>query len=73
MATQKHKSYHSYLLRLWQEDGGRHLRWRATLESVQSGEMYRFASLERLFAFLRRQAIAAARIDDQGDQAGLEK
>jgi hypothetical protein len=41
---------HSYLLRLWRNGaaGG----WRASLQSVQTGERHMFADLESLLAFL---------------------
>jgi hypothetical protein len=62
--------YLSYLLRLWRvNDGGTSHRedgesehaggkavWRASLESVRTGERRSFASLEELFDFLREQA-----------------
>lgn len=70
MNAQKQQSYHSYLLRLWQEESGGYPQWRATLESAQSGEIYRFASLETLLAFLRRQAIAVTQIEMQTGPAG---
>jgi hypothetical protein len=43
----------SYLLRLWRsgEDGG----WRASLQSIQTGERHMFADMESLFAFLVEQ------------------
>lgn len=45
------KDYHSYLLRLWRvkEDGH---TWRASLQEVQSGELYGFTELGELFAYL---------------------
>lgn len=45
---------YSYLLRLWRSggDGG----WRASLQSVQSGERHMFADVESLLAFLVEQA-----------------
>lgn len=46
-------NYQSYLLRLWRED--EHLPWRATLQNPHTGEQEGFASLERLFTFLRQQ------------------
>jgi hypothetical protein len=59
MTSQKRQSYYSYLLRLWQETDNRQPQWRASVESAQTGETYRFASLEALIAFLRRQAVSA--------------
>ncbi len=42
--------YRSYMLRVWREgqDGG----WRATLESVTTGEVRAFAHLDQLVTFL---------------------
>lgn len=42
--------YRAYLVRLWRD--GAHEPWRASAQSVQSGELIRFATLEELFAFL---------------------
>jgi hypothetical protein len=55
LKTQKQHPYHSYLLRLWQDSGCSRSQWRASLESVETRDMFHFASLETLFAFLRRQ------------------
>ena len=48
------EDHHSYLLRLWRSgaDGG----WRASLQSVQTGERHMFADLESLLAFLVEQS-----------------
>lgn len=43
---------YSYLLRLWRSDD----QWRASLQSVQSGERHMFADLESLLAFLVEQS-----------------
>ena len=57
----KRQQYLSYLLRLWRENDsvGAHgietALWRASLESPQAGERQGFASLEELFAYLRRE------------------
>jgi len=55
----------SYLLRLWQESdagqshpAGKKAAWRASLESVRTGERRSFASLDELFDFLREQTSA---------------
>lgn len=47
-------AHQSYLLRLWRSggDGG----WRASLQSVQTGDRHMFADLESLLAFLVEQA-----------------
>jgi len=59
--------YHSYLVRLWQDD--RQMPWRAVTQSVQTGETIHFADLEELFAFLQAQTVAALR-DDYSHTAG---
>ena len=48
-ATQHHLSYAAYMVRLWQDtpDGP----WRASAQSVHSGEVKRFGTLQDLFAF----------------------
>jgi hypothetical protein len=53
--------YQSFLLRLWRvkpdgDEGG----WRASLESVGSGELRGFTSLEALFNYLRQVTQAPA-------------
>ncbi|MCX6047701.1 MAG: hypothetical protein NT075_21595 [Chloroflexi bacterium] len=45
---------HSYLLRLWRS--GASGEWRASLQSVQTGERHMFADLESLLAFLVEQS-----------------
>lgn len=72
MTTQKQHPYHSYLLRLWGEHKGNLPQWRASLESAQTGDKYHFASLEALFAFLRRQAIATNNQVKEQRSAGFE-
>jgi hypothetical protein len=47
--------YHSYLLRLWQESGGKKSSWRFVLVNLVKDEERGFASLERLAAFLKEQ------------------
>ena len=54
--------YLSYLLRLWRDadnDGPHQMKpwtaWRASLQCSLAGERRVFASLDDLFAFLRRQ------------------
>lgn len=54
--------YLSYLLRLWRmdkdgepRDAGEKPMWRASLESVRTGERRSFATLDDLFDFLRGQ------------------
>jgi hypothetical protein len=50
--SSSHRIYQSYLLRFWQEHVNGQLVWRASLESVQTGERYHFATVERLFDFV---------------------
>ena len=44
----------TYLLRLWLSSGDSN--WRASLQSVRTGERHMFADLDSLFAFLCDQA-----------------
>lgn len=55
--------YFSYLLRIWRVTDGEQPVWRASLENPVSGERRGFATLEELFAFLRR-ASAPTPADD---------
>ena len=45
--------YHSYLLRLWW--GGAQYCWRPSLQCTATGQVYHFASVEALSAFLVAQ------------------
>jgi hypothetical protein len=47
--------YTSYLVRLWQDS--RQGPWRASAQSVQTGERVLFASLAELFTFLEGQTL----------------
>ena len=49
--------YHSFMIRLWQEDRDemRSNHWYVELESIQTGQKNEFVNLEVLFDFLRRQ------------------
>jgi len=49
-AYQHRPDYQAYLLRLWRE--GTQSPWRASLQSTSTEEMYHFATVEALFAFL---------------------
>jgi len=62
-------NYHSYVLRLWQEDTGRESSWRFMLLNPLSGDQRGFASLERLVVFLQKQMeeVAWAASEEQGD------
>ncbi len=46
-------SYSAYLVRMWQDTPGN--PWRASAQSVQSGETMRFSSLQALFEYLGAQ------------------
>lgn len=50
--VRRYQPYLSYLLRLWQEQIDGRPCWRASLESVQSGEQVAFASWEQLVDYL---------------------
>jgi hypothetical protein len=63
------RDYFAYMLRLWQDGGARERVWRASLQSPHSGDLIGFASLDDLFAFLRRQAgLDPAAPDDQQEE-----
>jgi len=47
--------YHAYLLRLWPTRHGGRPGYRASLESVTTGQRNNFPDLESLFAFLQAQ------------------
>jgi hypothetical protein len=49
----KPSHYTAYLVRLWQESP--HRPWRASTQSVHTGEKVYFANLDDLFAFLHAQ------------------
>jgi hypothetical protein len=55
LSEREQRRYTSYLLRLWQVRSKDGIAWRASLESVDTGERKGFASLGALFAFLRQQ------------------
>ena len=48
-------NYSAYLIRLWQEDTQR--PWRASVQSVRTGEKFFFATLDDLFVFLQEQTL----------------
>ena len=45
-------SYRSYLLRMWREERGKEVVWRASLESAQTGERWSFATVDGLVEFI---------------------
>lgn len=46
----RNPNYQAYLLRLWRE--GTQTTWRASLQSTATEQLYHFATIESLFAFL---------------------
>jgi hypothetical protein len=58
-------TYLSYMLRLWRE--GPHVPWRASLHSTATGEVHRFADVERMWAYLNAQ-MEGERDDPPGAQ-----
>lgn len=48
-----HGEYQAFLVRVW-KDGEEGL-WRGSVQSIQTGEITRFASLTELFIFLEAQ------------------
>jgi hypothetical protein len=55
------RTYLSYMLRLWRDDSGEKIVWRASLESVQTGERRHFVDEDHLFADLAQQLGLPAR------------
>ena len=55
--------YQAYMVRLWQDDG--QTTWRASVQSVQSGEVIRFSSLVALFEYLQSQTDIESGIDSE--------
>lgn len=76
-------AYLSYLVRLWRDDNQdkgcrvdeapshrvEKAIWRASLESALSGKQQSFASLDELFAFLRRETGAMCEADSHENMA----
>jgi hypothetical protein len=81
--SKKQPTYYSYLMRLWRDNGsdshhpvdvpthqtGGSPVWRASVESARTGKRQNFASLDALFAFLRRQTGLASGAPDAQDKA----
>ena len=59
--------YRSYLLRLWTSVHNGEVIWRASLEDANTGERLGFATLERMFDFLRTQVAVSSERSDQPD------
>jgi hypothetical protein len=49
------RDYHSYLMRLWRE--GAQAPWRVSLQSTATEQLYHFATIEALFAFLAERLV----------------
>ena len=71
--------YRSYLLRLWRASDDAEPRpavetaaWRASIESVPTGERRDFASLDELFDFVREQT-GAQPAPDRGDASSRRR
>jgi len=54
------KTYQSYLLRLWQVGERQCVQWRASLQSVRTGQRVIFSGLEELFEYLQAETGAEA-------------
>lgn len=59
--------YLSYLLRLWREETNHMTAWRASLESVQTGERHNFATLDELIVFLRQCTAQSVKCGGKSD------
>lgn len=55
--------YYAYLIRLWRDTSG--ADWRASAQSVHSGEIVRFGSLQALFEFLEEQTVDSSQVNTQ--------
>jgi hypothetical protein len=67
----RHPDYLSYMLRLWRVDNGdQETVWRASLQDSLTGQQVGFASLEELFAFLRRIIPLAPDMDEDASGSG---
>lgn len=62
--SKEQSGYISYLLRVWRAQGEGKTVWRASLESPHTGEQKGFASLNKLFAFLRQQTGVVSDLED---------
>lgn len=51
-------TYHSYLVRLWQEQG--QVGWRASIQDIQTGVVTWFADTDALLAFLQAQTTSGS-------------
>jgi hypothetical protein len=63
LVAMRQSGYKAYMLRL--SPAGEPGVWRVTLYSAQTGERWRFANLEQLYAFLYQAVAAAPACPDQ--------
>jgi hypothetical protein len=61
-----------FLIRLWPAEEGGEPAWRASLESVRTGEKHAFASLEGLFVFLKAETLSQTQGQEQPNRNRLE-
>jgi hypothetical protein len=64
VGVQGQREYLSYLLRLWRADA-EGTSWRASLESVASGETVSFATLHLLWDYLLGETADGAAVNDR--------
>ena len=57
-------TYRAFLVRLWQDSAD--APWRALARDAETGEEYRFATIEQLFLFLHRQTQGRAATGEEG-------
>lgn len=68
----KHEQYNSYLVRLWRENigSGAEGSCRSEVESIQTGQIWQFNSLEELSRFLQEGMVKMTRRDDNTRKEG---
>jgi hypothetical protein len=60
--------YRAYMLRLWSVQEAAGSVWRASLQSVESGELTGFACLEELVAFLQKVTAESSALREAGEE-----
>ena len=58
--------HHSYLLRLWLEQGEENDEWRASIKNVQNGQEHGFGCLDDLYSYLQYKT-ARKELDEADD------
>ena len=66
----KQKSYLAYLVRLWPVKSGTQTVWRASIESVQTGECHNFAGIEGLLTRLWQLTEGSYCQEDDQEEGG---